>query len=305
MKMNRLLPVLAAMATLPLVSQAQVSQAQSNPIPAPPLYAEMDSPSTYSSSLDSSDQSLLASHSLASAARAFSSATVGAPAPVSSGSHLPLSGLAIGVKFGIAGIGFDVATPLVPGWINLRGGASFFSYSPVITVDNININGAIKFQNAAATVDIFPFHGRFRISGGMTVYNNTYLAATLNVPGGTSFTLGNTKYYSDPNDPITGSGTFTFGGRTAPRVSIGTGNMLPRKGHWAFEGELGVQFITLPTVVYSISGAGCPAAGETTIPPCGAVASSDIAQEQTNLQNDLMDLRYFPIASIGFSYKIH
>jgi hypothetical protein len=178
-------------------------------------------------------------------------------------------------------------------------------YSPVITVDNINIDGSIKFQNAAAMVDIFPFHGRFRISGGMTVYNNTYLAATLNVPGGTSFTLGNTKYYSDPNDPIAGAGTFTFGGKTAPRVSIGTGNMLPRKGRWTFEGELGVQFITQPTVVYSISGAGCPASGENTIPPCGAVQTSDIAQEQTNLQNDLMDLRYFPIASIGLGFKIH
>lgn len=299
MKMHHFLPVFAALATLPLVSPAQ-----SNPNPAPALYAEVDSPAAYSSSLGS-DQSLLASHGMASRALAFSSATVGAPAPVSSGSHLPFSGLAIGVKFGIAGVGFDVATPLVPGWINLRGGASFFSYSPNITVDNIMINGAIHFENAAATVDIFPFHGKFRISGGMTVYNNTYLGATLNVPGGTSFTLGNTKYYSDPNDPITGTGTFTFGGRTAPRVSIGTGNMLPRKGHWAFEGELGVQFITLPTVAYTIAGAGCPASGENTIPPCGPVATSDIAQEQTNLQNDLKDLRYFPIASIGFSYKIH
>jgi hypothetical protein len=298
MKMNRFLPVLAAL-VLPLTAGAQSGTAPS--APSPVLYAEADSPAIYSSSASSSlDEPVPASH-------AFAAAAAGAPAPahVSGGSHLPLSGLAVAVKFGIAGIGFDVATPLVPGWINLRGGASFFSYSPVITVDNINIDGSIKFQNASAMVDIFPFHGRFRISGGMTVYNNTYLAATLNVPGGTSFTLGNTKYYSDPNDPITGAGTFTFGGRTAPRVSIGTGNMLPRKGRWTFEGELGVQFITQPTVVYSISGAGCPASGETTMPPCGAVATSDIAQEQTNLQNDLMDLRYFPIASIGLGFKIH
>jgi hypothetical protein len=294
--MHRFLPIFAALAALPLAAGAQYGSVPSAPAATPVLYAETDSPATYSTSLD---------QPVPASSHAFASATVGAPPAAPSGSHLPFSGLAIGVKLGIAGPGFDVATPLVPGWINLRGGASFFSYSPVITVDNININGTIKFQNAAAMVDIFPFHGRFRISGGMTVYNNTYLAANLSVPGGTSFTLGNTKYYSDPNDPITGAGTFTFGGRTAPRVSIGTGNMLPRKGHWAFEGELGVQFITLPTVVYSISGYGCPAAGESTSPPCEPVASSDIAQEQTNLQNDLMDLRYFPIASIGFSYKIH
>jgi hypothetical protein len=39
----------------------------------------------------------------------------------------------VGVKIGIAGIGFDVATPLVPTRLNLRGGATFFSYNLNLT----------------------------------------------------------------------------------------------------------------------------------------------------------------------------
>lgn len=91
------------------------------------------------------------------------------------------------------------------------------------------MNGALKFQNAAVMVDYFPFRGRFRLSGGATVYNDTNLNAIVTVPAGSSFTLGSTKYYSDPSKPLAGTAAFNFGGKTAGRVAIGTGNMLPRR----------------------------------------------------------------------------
>ena len=181
--------------------------------------------------------------------------TQGAPAVNHpQGNTRPFSSLGVGVKVGTSGIGFDVATPLIPGRLNLRGGASFFSYSTTITTDNININGSLKFRNSEAVVDFFPFKGWLRMSGGMTIYNNTGLSANLTVPANQSFTLGNTTYYSSASNPITGTGLFNFGGKTAGRVSIGTGNMLPKKGHFSFETEIGVQFFSSPTVVYNISG---------------------------------------------------
>jgi hypothetical protein len=219
------------------------------------------------------------------------------------GSTRPFSSLGIGVKVGTSGIGFDVATPLVPGLLNLRGGASFFSYSTTITTDNININGSLKFKNSEAVVDFFPFRGWFRMSGGMTIYNNTGLTANLTVPANQSFTLGNTTYYSSASNPINGTGAFNFGGKTAGRVSIGTGNMLPKKGHFSFETEIGVQFFSSPTVVYNISGSGCSAPNNPAT--CGPVSQTDVAAEQNKLQNDLTDLKYFPTVSFGLSYKIH
>jgi len=220
------------------------------------------------------------------------------------GERRPLSSVGIGVKVGLSGVGFDVATPLVPGWLNLRGGASFFSYSGVtFTTNNIDIDGSLKFQNAEAVVDVFPFHGRFRLSGGMTTYNDTGLTATLNVPGGQSFKLGSDTYYSSATDPIHGTGALTLGSKTGGRVSIGTGNMLPRKGHFAFESEFGVQFFAEPTVVFQIQGSGCTSPTDPL--SCGPVEQTDVTAEQNKLQNDLSDLKYYPILSFGFSYKIH
>ncbi len=295
--MNRLsLPIFAALASAltfsPLVASAQVNT---------PTGSQLSySSSSSSASPDSSANSVA------------NGQTPVQPLP-RSGAR-PFSGIAAAVKVGVAGIGFDVATPLVQQRLNLRSGASFLTYSPsTITTDNLNINGTIKFQNADVMVDFFPFHGRFRISGGATVYNNTGLTATLSVPTGQSFTVGGTDYYSEPYNavtnpagPITGTGTFTFGGnKIAPRATIGTGNMLPKKGRFTFQSELGFQYFSAPTVVYNITGTGCQNYNAGVYSNCGPIPQANVTDEQVKLQNDLTDLRFFPVLSFGLSYKIH
>jgi hypothetical protein len=153
-------------------------------------------------------------------------------------------------------------------------------------------------------VDYFPFRGRFRISGGMTVYNFTNLSANVTVPAGSSFTLGDTTYYSDPRNPLTGTAAFNFGGKTAGRVSIGTGNLLSKKGRFTFQSELGVQFFSQPTVAYNFTGNGCPAANSPES-NCGPVATTDVTNEQNKMQNDLTDLKFFPVLSVGLGFRIH
>jgi hypothetical protein len=300
-----LLPIfaclVAALALPPTAASAQSNLAAttrfSTSAPAVVERAALDLPASSSSSAST----------LFDAPAPNSLSTQAAPvASQSGGGAGPFSGLAVGVRVGIAGVGFDVATPLVRQRLNLRGGASFFSYTPsTITTDNLNINGSIKLQNADAMVDYFPFHGRFRLSGGATVYNNTGLTANLSVPTGQSFSVGDTNYYSDPANPIKGTGVFTFGGnKVAPRVSIGTGNMLPKKGRFTFESELGVQFFSQPTVTYTFTGNGCPAANSPES-NCAPIPTTNVISEQNKMQNDLTDLKYFPILSIGLSYRIH
>ena len=289
---------LAVLAVLALSAQTTAATAQT-PAAAPALYAENAAPASFSSSIAHDDLAVTAT----SAQSASGTQSAAAPSRQSS---LPFSGLAVGVKFGLAGIGFDVATPLIPQRINLRGGASFLDYTPsTITTDNLNINGNIKFQNADAMVAWFPFHGSFRLSAGATIYNNTGLTATLSVPTGQSISLGNGTYYSDPRFPLSGNGVFTFGGNNAvPRTTIGFGNMLPRKGHFRLETEIGVQYFSAPTVQYTFTGNGCPAANSPES-SCGPVNQTDVTNEQNKLQNDLYDLKFYPILSFGLSYKIH
>ena len=114
---------------------------------------------------------------------------------------------------------------------------------------------------------LFPLPRPLRLSGGATIYNDTGLTATLSVPTGQSFTVGGTTYYSEPYNavtnpvgPIQGTGVFTFGGnKVVPRATIGSGNMLPKKGHFRFESEIGFQYFSAPTVVYNFHGGGCTA----------------------------------------------
>ena len=220
----------------------------------------------------------------------------------------PFSAVAVALKVGSGGVGLDVATPLAQR-LNLRTGASFFSYSPNLTVDGLNIAGTIKLQNAGASVDIFPFGGAFRISPGFTFRNNNAMSAAINVPGGQSFSLGDSNYTSNPLDPITGTAAFGFGtSNFAPRLTMGFGNMLPRNGsRFSFPVEVGFEYISQPTVRLSFSGSACGSQVQndgSVGAGCGVVNPSDVAQEQSDLQSDLSPLRFYPIVSFGVSYRL-
>jgi hypothetical protein len=220
----------------------------------------------------------------------------------------PFSAVAVALKVGSGGIGFDVATPLARHF-NLRSGASFFSYNTTLTEDGLNITGAIKFQNASASLDYYPFHGGFRISPGITFRNNNAMNAAINVPGGQSFSLGDGDYISDPADPIHGTAAFAFGtSNFAPRLTMGFGNMLPRNGsRFSFPVEVGFEYIAQPTVHLSFAGTACGTQVQpdgSTDAGCGSVDPSDVAQEQADLQSDLSALRFYPIVSFGVSMRL-
>ena len=82
--------------------------------------------------------------------------------------------------------------------------------------------------------------------------------------------------------------------------------MLPKKGHFRFESEIGFQYFSAPTVQYTFTGTGCQNyTAPNTYSNCGPIPQANITSEQNKLQNDLYDLRFFPILSFGLSYKIH
>jgi len=217
-----------------------------------------------------------------------------------SGGPRPFSALGVAFKFGSAGLGVDLATPL-SGYFNLRASASFFSYNPNLVVDGMDLTGAIQFENASASLDIFPFHNGFRLSPGLTGFNKTHLDGALLVPGGQSFSLNGTSYTSDPTNPIHGSGDFTFGqNKIAPRFTIGFGNLIPRRGHFSFLTEVGFQYIAAPVVQFTANGNACSGPNNTL---CGPVDQTNVAQEQNDIQSDLAPLRFYPIVSMGIGFK--
>ena len=216
----------------------------------------------------------------------------------------PFSAVALGVKVGVEGIGFEVATPLARK-LNLRGSASFFNYNPNLTEDGINVTGALKFKTVNASLDFYPFGGSFRISPGVTMYNGNRLAGIATIPGGQTFTLNDTDYTSSPADPVKGTFNVSFGKQVAPSLTMGFGNMLPRRvgQHWSVPFEVGFEYIGRPLIALSLSGTACQNGID-----CGPIATdpstqANVQQEQNELNDDIAGLRFYPIVSLGVAYK--
>ena len=228
---------------------------------------------------------------------------------IRSSSMKPFSAFGIDVKLGVAGIGFDVATPLSQKW-NLRGGASFFSYNVnTVTSDGYTVAGSLALKTVSMSADWFPLGGSWRLSPGVTLYNGNKLSANASIPGGSTFDLGDGSYVSSATDPVHGTLDLSFGNKAAPSITTGFGNLLPRKAgkHFSVPFEVGVEFIGSPKFTLALSGTACQQ-GQPPAIGCQPVATNPSTQqnvqiEQDQLNSDVSALRAYPILSIGFGYK--
>jgi hypothetical protein len=209
---------------------------------------------------------------------------------------------AIALKVGVAGVGIDIATPLSQRF-NLRAGGSYYPYNGTFNVDGITISGQARLRSGTASLDWFPFNGSFHISPGITLYNGNTFNSTAYVPGGAPFNLADGDYTSSPNDPVHGTFDLNFGRHIAPNFTIGFGNMIPRSGrHFSFPFEIGFQYIGPPKLTLNLAGTVCSSQGCDQL-QTDPEALANLAQEQTNINNDIKPLRFYPILSQGFSYR--
>jgi hypothetical protein len=221
------------------------------------------------------------------------------PRPVSN----ELPHLGVGFKLSTLGIGFQVGTALASR-VNIRGGANFFSYSDSLDEDGVTYNGTLRLRSVEAKVDLF-VAGGFRVTPGFLVYNDNNISATAFVPGGQSFTLGGTRYFSSATNPITGTAALTLN-KTAPTLGIGFGNLLPRSGrHFSVSTDLGVVFQGSPQFALGLAGNSCAPNFTLCVPLITLPgASANILSEQQKISDDLKPFKYYPELSviIGWSF---
>lgn len=293
-----------------------------DPLPNVPLSAANQpagsAPSQRSFPVDPSFLSLPKSGLVASSfsSSAGSSSLPDAPQPVAgergaaagagaaAGLHLavkPFSDLAIGFKAGSTGAGVEFATPLASK-ITLRAGASFFSYNPTLVEDGMPIDGEIKLRTISAGIDLYPYKNSFHITPGVTMYNGNHATGTTFIAAGSSFTLNDTTYTSSPDDPVQGTFDVVFGRKFAPSLTLGFGNMLRRDGHWSVPVDFGFEYLGQPKFTLNMTGSACNADG------CGPIQGdpttvANLQAAQTNVNNSLSALRFYPIASVGVAYR--
>jgi hypothetical protein len=220
-----------------------------------------------------------------------------------SGRILPFSRFAFGTKLGTLGWGGQIATPLARR-VTLRGGADFFNFGYGITEDGTNYYGSLNFKSGTAQVDVYPFrHAGFFISPGVLIFRSN-VAATMNIPAGSTFTENNTDYTSDPADPVNGSGAVAFGRSIMPALTIGFGNMIPRREskHWSAPFEIGAAYTGHYTLGVNLTGSACQAGQG-----CGSVndpsIQANVVAETNKINEDLKRFQFYPIITSGVAYR--
>ena len=258
---------------------------------------------------DSSVQPLLASsanssesHTDSTAAAFVRSVPVAsvAPKPIR-----PFTRLGIDWHTGLGGVGFDLATPLA-GRFNLRAGFDSFSYSTAFQEQGANIAAKLQMRSGHASLDWFPFGGRFRLSPELVFANNNQIRATAIIPSGSIITLNGYNYVSSSTDPLHGSGSISFR-RVSPGFTLGFGNMIPRtKTHFSFPVEAGFYYVAQPKLTVDFGGSAC----DPNYPPSiGCYSANQDPGFQSNLDafiarnnHNLSYASFFPVLSLGVGY---
>jgi hypothetical protein len=214
----------------------------------------------------------------------------------------PFSTVGIGVKASVLGLGFEAGTPLTA-HSNLRAGINVLDYSRNLTSNGFSYDAQLHLRSFETHYDWFPFGGSFHMSPGMLVNLGTDANANPSVPGGQSFGLNNATYFSDPSDPVRGTGSVAVN-RFAPMFLVGWGNLVPRTKHFNVRVEFGVLYQGSPNVMFNLTGSACDSPGG----DCAKVNSdasfqNELQAQQTKINKEAASYQVIPVVSIGCGYR--
>jgi len=210
----------------------------------------------------------------------------------------------VGIKVSSLGAGAEVALQLAQRF-NARVGFSAFSYDRTFNKDGVSYLGTLHLRSIPALLDFFPFGGGFHLSPGLLVYNGNRVNANAAVPGGQSFTLGGTTYFSDAAQPVNGTGKLSLN-PAAPMFLFGWGNLVPRSHRrFSVSIEAGAAYHGPPNIKLNLSGSVCADAIGTN---CRAISSDPTVQshmvtEQNKLNHNASSYKFYPVISFGVGYK--
>ena len=190
------------------------------------------------------------------------------------------AGVGVTGKVGTTGLGVDVTVPLVPNLLNLRGGYSFGELRPSTTQGGINYKGDVNLESVPILLDIHPFSGGFRITGGV-FYNRNEMDLSSIVDASTIGLGGSGLGTATVNANVGWSKDF------APYLGIGWGNAADTDSSFpiGFSLDIGAFYQGSPDVLLTES--------------TGTVSAADIAAEQAQIESDLSEFKFFPVVTVG------
>ena len=207
-------------------------------------------------------------------------------ASLSSIASADFGGLAISGRTGSLGFGGELTANILPD-LNGRFGVTFLPLSVDGEIGDIDFGFDLRVLTFPLTLDWYPFHNGFHLSGGL-IFNQSEIG--LDTHSSASLTIAGTTYSAAQLGSVHGDVSFQ---RIAPYVGIGWGNAFGQDGHWGILTDLGVAFLGRPSVALSATG---PIASDPTF-------MGDLAQEEKDIEHDLGLLRFYPVFSISLFYR--
>jgi hypothetical protein len=191
---------------------------------------------------------------------------------------------------GTIGLGGGVAADFNP-HLGARFGYTTYTYDIDDREESdLVLNGEADLGGSQALLDWYPMGGHFRLTVGAVETADIHAKAT---PVADTFTFDGVEYSSDDVGDARAHADF---GSLAPYVGLGFGRALSANGHLSFTADVGVAFSGAPDVTLDVT---CNAPNAML---CAELAS-DAAAEEEELQNDADDYKYWPVVSLGVSYK--
>lgn len=192
------------------------------------------------------------------------------------------------MKLSTLGLGFDISTPIndkLSARFNLNGA----SYSDTQSEDGNDYEGSLELLTAGILLDYYPFQNNFRLSSGV-YYNGNGFTGSVTPTSTTTVEIGGTTY---TNADIGSLNTDISFNSLAPYLGLGWGNNARDKG-WGFTFDLGAMF----------HGTGEANLNATVIDQRIAnLIASDIAKEEQDINDNLADIKVYPVVSIGVNYS--
>ena len=205
-------------------------------------------------------------------------------------SNVYASDVAVGAKVSTLGVGVDFTTPLTEK-LNLRAGIQWLEYGIDTESDGVEYDADLELFSGLMVADWHPFGGVFKITGGLLINDNKVVGTGEATPGTVStFTINNTVYTAADVGKLEAEISYNT---VAPYLGIGWGNPVSKNSNWTFFCDIGVVFMGSPNVDIKAS---------------GAIASNEIfmtnlEQERKELEDDLASYEYYPVVTLGLSYK--
>lgn len=200
--------------------------------------------------------------------------------------------LSVGVTAGTLGIGPEVGYRFSNN-LGVRGNASFLSISHDLNSNDINYNAKLKLQSGGVMVDVYPFGGGLRISGGLRINGNK--ARGIGAPNsGTSYDIDGTTYTSAQIGTLRAE---TDINTVAPALTLGYGGGLSKglvfgiEAGALFQGSVKAKPLTITGLCSSSSVAGC------------STIVADLEAERQSVNKDIDGYKVYPILQLTVGYR--